>query len=72
MTSLSQSENDKSELIYAPHNNDPDLIETVRDLRAKGVTVVQQLPGHPQELSELDCTGILEKENQKWIIKSIA
>ncbi len=72
LSSLTQSTNDKAELIYAPHSNDPDLTEMVRDLRAKGVAVVQQLPGHQQELNELDCTGILEKENQKWIIKSIA
>ncbi len=72
LSSLTQSTNDKAELIYAPHSNDPDLTEMVRDLRAKGVAVVQQLPGHQQELNELDCTGILEKENQEWIIKSIA
>ena len=72
LSSLTQSTNDKAELIYAPHSKDPDLTEMVRDIRAKGVAVVQQLPGHQQELNELDCTGILEKENQKWIIKSIA
>jgi ATP phosphoribosyltransferase regulatory subunit len=58
--------------VYAPHNNDADLIEAVRDLRAKGITVIQQLPGHQQEIEELECTGILEKENQQWIVKSIA
>ena len=72
LTSLSQSAIEKPELIYAPHNNDPDLIGTIRNLRATGIAVIQQLPGHQQELSELDCTGILEKENHKWIIKSIA
>ena len=59
------------QIVYAPDVDDQPLRELVRDLRAKGITVVQQLPGHPDEIKELDCTGILEKENQKWIVKPL-
>ncbi len=59
------------QIIYAPDVDDQLLRELVRDLRAKGITVVQQLPGHPDEIKELDCTGILDKENQKWVVKPL-
>ncbi len=72
LSSLAQPAMEMTQRVYAPHNNDADLIEAVRDLRAKGITVIQQLPGHQQEIEELECTGILEKENQQWIVKSIA
>lgn len=61
-----------AELVYAPFINDASLIEAIRDLRAKGTIVVQQLPGHPKEMDELACTAILEKENQNWVIKPLA
>lgn len=64
-------EQQKKQLIYAPFVEDASLIKMVRDLRAKGVSVVQQLPGHMNEIEELACTGLLEKENQKWVIKSL-
>ncbi len=72
LSSLAQGSDENTQRVYAPHNNDPELIEVVRDLRANGITVVQQLPGHPKEIDELQCTDILAKENQQWIIKSIA
>ncbi|KAF3977899.1 MAG: ATP phosphoribosyltransferase regulatory subunit [Methylococcales symbiont of Iophon sp. n. MRB-2018] len=72
LSSLAESIEETTKRIYAPHINDSDLNAMVRELRAKGVTVIQQLPGHQQECDELQCTEILEKENQKWIVRSIA
>ncbi len=73
LNSLSQHviEDKAEQLIYAPISNDTTLIETIRDLRAKGICVIQQLPGHPGEIEELACTGILEKENQLWVVKPL-
>jgi ATP phosphoribosyltransferase regulatory subunit len=73
LTSLSQQvmEDKAEQLIYAPISDDTSLIETIRDLRAKGICVIQQLPGHPDEIEELACTGILEKENQNWVVKPL-
>lgn len=73
LNSLSQQvmEDKAEQLIYAPISGDTSLIETIRDLRAKGICVIQQLPGHPDEIEELACTGILEKENQNWVIKPL-
>lgn len=59
------------ELIYAPYSDDDKLTECIRDLRAKGVAVIQRLPGHADELDELACTGVLEKENQCWAVKPL-
>ncbi len=59
------------QLVYAPLEDDLSLIETIRDLRAKGISVIQQLPGHPDEMDELACTGVLEKDNQNWVVKPL-
>ncbi len=64
-------EDEKEQIVYAPFVEEYSLSETVRDLRAKGITVIQQLPGHPKELEELSCNSILEKENNNWVVKPI-
>jgi ATP phosphoribosyltransferase regulatory subunit len=73
LNSLSKQLNkeDVVQLIYAPLADDTSLTEMIRDLRAQGIAVVQQLPGHADELKELACTGVLEKQNQNWVIKSL-
>ena len=60
------------QLVYAPLDDDYSLMEAIRDLRAKGIAVVQQLPGHIDEMSEMACTDILEKQNNNWVVKSLA
>jgi ATP phosphoribosyltransferase regulatory subunit len=60
------------QLIYAPFVEDSVLVEKVRDLRAEGIAVIQQLPGHPDEINELACTDRLEKENQTWVVKPLS
>ncbi|MEE9338927.1 MAG: ATP phosphoribosyltransferase regulatory subunit [Methylococcaceae bacterium] len=65
------SQENKEQVVYAPDIDDQALRELVRDLRAKGITVILQLPGHPDEIRQLDCTGVLEKENQKWVVKPL-
>lgn len=64
-----QENNDQ--IVYAPDIDDQTLRELIRNLRAKGITVIQQLPGHSDEIKQLDCTGILEKENHKWVVKPL-
>lgn len=66
------TEDAASQLVYAPWIEDVTLSEAIRDLRAQGVAVVQQLPGHPDEINELACTGVLEKQNQNWVVKALA
>lgn len=67
-----QVDEEVAQLIYAPMADDESLTEAIRGLRAKGVVVVQQLPGHLEEMKELACTGMLEKQNQNWVVKSLA
>lgn len=71
LSSLAQREMEEQKLVYAPLVDDPSLFEAVRDLRASGVTVVQQLSDSLNEMEDLACTAILEKENQSWIVKSL-
>jgi len=63
---------DVAQLVYAPLSDDTSLTEAIRELRVKGIAVIQQLPGHPDEIKELACTGVLEKQNQNWVVKSLA
>ena len=71
LAALSLESTEQQQLVYAPYNDDTSLTETIRDLRAKGISVVQQLPGHPDEINELACTGVLEKENQNWVVRPL-
>jgi len=71
LASLSIESTEQQQLIYAPYDGDASLTEAIRDLRATGVSVVQQLPGHPDEINELACTGVLEKENQNWVVRPL-
>jgi len=66
------NETETAQLVYAPLEDDASLTEAIRELRTQGIAVVQQLPGHPDEIKELACTGVLEKQNQNWVVKSLA
>lgn len=57
--------------VFAPFAEDADLLETVRDLRAQGATVIQHLPGQLGDAQQLGCNAVLEKQNQRWVVKSL-
>lgn len=59
------------ELIFAPHQDDAALTETIRDLRAQQRAVIQQLPGQTGGAAEYGCTAILEQEQQHWVVKPL-
>jgi len=68
LASLNKPKTDSmdEEIIFAPVVNDLQLFEIIRDLRAKGRVVIQQLPEQSGGAKELNCTAILIKENEKW------
>ena len=57
------------EIIFAPCVNDLQLMATIKDLRASGKIIIQQLPNQSGGAKELNCTAILTKENQNWLVK---
>ncbi len=62
-------EQPERELIFAPFIEDIALCETIRDLRAQGRAVVQQLPGQFGGAKELNCTAVLTQDTQKnWVV----
>lgn len=61
----------ESSKVYAPCIEDMSLSEAVRDLRAQGIPVIQQLPGHNDEFDQLSCTAILEKGVNGWVVKPL-
>ncbi|CAG7855808.1 ATP phosphoribosyltransferase regulatory subunit [biofilm metagenome] len=58
--------------IFAPYLDDKSLSEKIRDLRAQGHCIVQQLPGQFGTAKDLRCTAVLEQEHQCWVIKTVA
>jgi len=72
LSSLAIPEKEDRKVVYAPLVDDPSLFEAVRDLRASGITVIQQLSNSLNEMESLHCTAILKKENQNWIVKTLA
>lgn len=62
----------RARVVFAPYAEDPDLSETIRDLRAEGTAVIQYLPNQSGSPQDLGCTAILEKQDQRWIVKPLA
>lgn len=58
-------------LIFAPCDADLNLQEKIRELRAQGQAVLQQLPGQAGTAEQLACTAQLIKENQSWVVKPL-
>jgi ATP phosphoribosyltransferase regulatory subunit len=57
--------------IFAPAIDDPDLYETVRNLRAEGKIVVQELPGQTEGPREMGCSFELRKQDHEWKVVEI-
>lgn len=49
--------------------DDNGLHEKIRDLRAQGHIVIQQLPRQVGTAKELGCTAVLELNHQNWVIR---
>ncbi len=61
----------ETQRIFAPFDTDGANEETIRDLRAKGHCVIQQLPGQTGAAQEMGCNAVLVQENQGWVIKAL-
>jgi ATP phosphoribosyltransferase regulatory subunit len=66
----------QAQKIFAPYRegNEQDanaLNEKIRDLRADGQTVIQQLPGQTGNAKELGCSAVLALEHHNWAIKTL-
>lgn len=61
----------KHDVILAPYADDPALTETIRDLRAQGLAVIQHLPGQFGDARQMGCTSVLEQVNQSWVIRAL-
>ena len=61
----------KQEKILGPNEDDIELFEMVRDLRASGRTVIQQLPEQSGNEQDMGCTSRIEKHDQDWVIKTL-
>ncbi|MGD0961767.1 MAG: ATP phosphoribosyltransferase regulatory subunit, partial [Methylomonas sp.] len=62
---------EQTQTVLAPGLDDPDLAETIRDLRADGVRVIRFLPNQAGGAMDLACTATLEKQNNHWIVKPL-
>ncbi len=59
------------QIVYAPFGDDADLLLAIRDLRAQGEMVIQQLPGQAETAPQMGCNAILENQNQRWVVKPL-
>ncbi len=68
LASLGKTSNqaETTTVIFAPYADDYELFKKIRDLRAQGLVVIQQLPGQVGGAHELSCNAVLEKHNQNW------
>ena len=59
------------ERVLAPGSADSNLAKKVAALRARGVVVIKELPGHGQFRNELGCTRRLGKKAGAWVIQPL-
>ncbi len=73
LTSISRNmyTNEEQEKIFAPAVDDPDLSEYIKELRAEGNIVIQQLSGQSADAKVMQCTKIIEKQGQSWQVVSL-
>ncbi len=55
----------------SPAEDDPALDERVRNLRAQGERVIQQLPGQAGSFAEMGCGRILRWNGSDWVVEAI-
>jgi ATP phosphoribosyltransferase regulatory subunit len=66
-----KTRDDTATIVFAPADNDPDLALTVRDLRADGTIVIQQLSNQAGSAQDMGCNAILEKHEHHWLVKPL-
>lgn len=57
--------------IFAPWADDAALQQRIKELRAVGRRVVCALPGQSGGAAEMDCTEILQKQGDTWVVSVV-
>lgn len=57
--------------VFAPQDQDESLVEFIRDLRAAGRIVIQQLTDQSGTAEDYNCTAVIIKENESWVVRSL-
>jgi ATP phosphoribosyltransferase regulatory subunit len=63
--------NEPMQRIFAPEGDDSELIGAIRDFRAQGCCVIQQLPGQQGDVHDTGCNALLVHNGVDWVIKNI-
>ncbi len=73
LSALSKKINSTSviEKIFAPDSDDQELDVMIRDLRAQGRIVIQQLSGQSGTAEEMGCSSIIQQQDQSWVVNKI-
>ncbi len=66
-----QYELECKQVVYAQASADTAAQDKIRELRATGTIVIQDLPGQNGNAVELGCTAKLEKQNNQWVVSPI-
>lgn len=66
-----QPQQDNSGAIYAPSDNDKELISTIAELRRQGERVICALPGQTGNGKDMGCNRELVKSGNTWQVKTL-
>jgi len=56
--------------ILAPSDDDADLWQVIKELRAQGETVILSLPGQLGDAQDLGCNRVLKNDSGKWVVEA--
>lgn len=69
--SADQSRQAFSQAVFAPAQDDDDLLRVITVLREKGEIVIEELPGQNGDAASMGCDRQLVQENGQWVIKGV-
>lgn len=69
--SADQTKQPVSNAVFAPAEDDNALLQVITELREKGETIVEKLPGQKGDAASMGCDRELIQENGQWVIKGV-
>lgn len=71
LSAVSRQPNATSQRVFAPAGNEQDLLQAIKQLRAKGTVVVQELPHQTGDAKAMNCSHTLSLGPSGWQLREL-
>lgn len=70
LSKATASDSTTLDAILAPSDDDPALLQAIKDLRDAGETVIQSLPGQQGSAKDMGCSRELKSSSGQWLVET--